>query len=861
WSWQVGNGANSSRNCQAEGVLAPLNADQLLWEGSTLFSYWPHQPFIQDSVMVTDRTFDMSDVLHGTAIVAYDLLTGDTLWTQDLPVIYPATDWRNRVCGVWEGVVYATRAGNTNASCLYALDLTDGTISWESEALTDMSSTECVAFAPNGDLLIGNFSSIARVSALDGTTVWDEVRYSPTSGGSEVACFENHVYGWEASGSGPKIVVHDLSTGAFLYESHGIGGGLVQQLGCFVGPDGIVYAPRTQNNTVTDSLAAFEDTGSALVELWHIHLAYVPFATFGVDLTGDVYSYTPDYRIIHIDSHSGDPLGRSVPIAVDLPVQRQLFQGGTLCAAAGENRVRISIPDYSTREPTVLDTSIIIADPDAGVVSPQAALDAEGYLYVTNHQAELFCFDSGLELIWQETFDRPDGPAIARDGQLVICADAYEMKVFAGRGVIELGTISGRVTLSGGNGDVSSAVVAAGGSETNPDLEGNYSLDVTAGTYQVSASLEGYLPGTVDEVVVEAGETTEDVDLLLLAETVVVGGTLFVGLEGGAPPTFHTDMDGFPDITWTGGFSFDVSGAAATPEGIIYLCEGAFTTNLYEATLETQPQQLCVIESDMSGLAYGRDQLWGYSNYAAPRGIYGIDPATGATELALDVGDYRFFALGYNPADDLFYGYTEYGATGLYAVDIDSGEMTQLAGAIPATNGQGRGLAVGDGVVYLTATRGDDDIPCFAYDLAQGAGGVWIGFPNPYPAFHSTGGAAWIPDVIEQIIPLKPEGSTGMPGRFTLSQNYPNPFNPTTTIEFTLNSTQEIELALFNLLGQKVALLAAGVYPAGIHRVVFDTSAAAGSPHHPLSALPSGVYLYRLTAADLVISRKMVLLR
>ena len=242
--------------------------------------------------------------------------------------------------------------------------------------------------------------------------------------------------------------------------------------------------------------------------------------------------------------------------------------------------------------------------------------------------------------------------------------------------------------------------------------------------------------------------------IFLCLITFASAGTLFVGLEGSAPPTFSTDMSGFPNVTWTPHYSFDVSGAAATPEGILYIGEGAFTTHLYEATLTSTPQQICTISEDMSALAYGRDTLWGFSNYANPKGIYSIDTTTGTATLALDVYTgygFRFFALDYNPLDDLFYGYTEYGGSGLYSINIDSGEMIQLTGSIPATNGQGRGMAVGNNTVYLTATRGDDGIPYFAYDISQGVGGSWVEFPNPYPAYHSTGGAAFIPDPITTI--------------------------------------------------------------------------------------------------------------
>jgi hypothetical protein len=242
--------------------------------------------------------------------------------------------------------------------------------------------------------------------------------------------------------------------------------------------------------------------------------------------------------------------------------------------------------------------------------------------------------------------------------------------------------------------------------------------------------------------------------ILFLAFDLIADGTLFVGLEGSSPSTFSTDMTGFPSVNWTAGFSHDVSGAAATPDGTIYIIEGAFTTHLYSFTLGSTPQQLCTISEDMSALAYGNGTLYGYSNYADPKGIYSIDPNTGTATLVLDVytgTNYRFFALDFNPEDGLFYGYTEYGTSGLYSINIDTGDMINLTGSIPASNGQGRGMAVGNNTVYLTATRGDDGIGYYAYDISQGVGGTWVEFNNPYPAYHSTGGAAFIPNQNPQI--------------------------------------------------------------------------------------------------------------
>ncbi len=238
--------------------------------------------------------------------------------------------------------------------------------------------------------------------------------------------------------------------------------------------------------------------------------------------------------------------------------------------------------------------------------------------------------------------------------------------------------------------------------------------------------------------------------LCLLGPLAAAHAELFVGLEG--YPTLATrssDLSGFPNVTYTDRFPFEVSGAAAKPDGTLFLCNGAFTTSLYTSTLSGPPQFVATIGVDIHALAFGNDTLWGYSNFAAVKGIYAIDQGTGAAKLVMDVytgTSFRFFALDYNPADDLLYGYTEYGDSGLYAIDLVGGTMTKLVGTIPAANGQGRGMAVGNNTVYLVATRGDAGIPSFAYDLSQGPNGTWVPFTNAYPAYHATGAGAWIPE-------------------------------------------------------------------------------------------------------------------
>ncbi len=89
-----------------------------------------------------------------------------------------------------------------------------------------------------------------------------------------------------------------------------------------------------------------------------------------------------------------------------------------------------------------------------------------------------------------------------------------------------------------------------------------------------------------------------------------------------------------------------------------------------------------------------------------------------------------------------------------------------------------------------------------------------------------------------------------IPLNFSLEQNYPNPFNPSTRINFSLPSVQEVTLTVYNVLGQKVEELVHRKMSPGSYSVTFDGS-----------RLSSGVYFYRLIAGSYVKTNKMLLLK
>jgi len=97
--------------------------------------------------------------------------------------------------------------------------------------------------------------------------------------------------------------------------------------------------------------------------------------------------------------------------------------------------------------------------------------------------------------------------------------------------------------------------------------------------------------------------------------------------------------------------------------------------------------------------------------------------------------------------------------------------------------------------------------------------------------------------------------SSDIPKKFVLFDNYPNPFNPATVIAYQLSEVIDVELAIYNPLGQKIKTLVNERQGAGTYQIRWDGQDNTGQ------RISSGVYLYRLTAGSFIETRKMVLLR
>lgn len=208
------------------------------------------------------------------------------------------------------------------------------------------------------------------------------------------------------------------------------------------------------------------------------------------------------------------------------------------------------------------------------------------------------------------------------------------------------------------------------------------------------------------------------------------------------------------------------------------------------------------------------------------------------------------------------------------SLDLGSGDETNIQGVefrwigkeslIIPTEIAFEGNATGNLEIYtmdsggfpanVSQFNGVDTLPALSdYSYAEGQNMpyrvwcAWQGYLNGkwqiWGSYTELNWGLGIPKVGEEI------------NTFTLFQNYPNPFNPVTTIAFYLPHSGDIQLEIYDLLGQRIRTLVAGRKIAGLHQVNWDGRDDSGK------GVASGIYMYRLARRGFVSSRKMLLLR
>ena len=376
-------GGNPARN--GHTTVSGPDDDLVLWDNPADPAVISWNPVTLGGRAFAIRESGFPGAVANDKLVAYDLLTGAKLWSKVVPYAgNPNNEWIAYIGGADGDRVYCARGGSGRTTPVYAFDAATGHIAWTSTFETGAGPYDGFVFAPDGDVIVCEFDRATRLDSADGSVVWSKPRACPVSGNCGCAVTADAAFIDEAvAGPANAIKKLDLVTGNVLYQTPTIPG-FTTQNDPFLSLDGsVVYFARTQNNVAVDFLYAFEDTGTALVELWHRPVRWTTSHEHGIGGDGSIYTFLPGDEFVRLDPATGD----------------------------------------------VIDTAGVLS-PIGDSLSPHTAVGADGAVYVSNGwsntpdlNGRIWAFNADLsESLFTLVLDRPNtgGPALGQDGVLVV---------------------------------------------------------------------------------------------------------------------------------------------------------------------------------------------------------------------------------------------------------------------------------------------------------------------------------------------------------------------------------------------------------------------------------------------------------
>ncbi len=207
------------------------------------------------------------------------------------------------------------------------------------------------------------------------------------------------------------------------------------------------------------------------------------------------------------------------------------------------------------------------------------------------------------------------------------------------------------------------------------------------------------------------------------------------------------------------------------------------------------------------------------------------------------------------------YAFLANDVNGLLILDISNPVNISVIGQYTPSSFSAFDVYVAGNYAYVTSSYGGLHLvdisnpyspkPVSAYTLYAPSWGVFVSVNYIYVATHNLG--LYILK-LESITDIEQDKNI-LPQQIRLFQNYPNPFNPTTTITYELPRTCEVNVTIYNTLGQKIRTLVRKQQTAGRYEVMWDGRDESGQE------VASGVYIYQLRAGEFVQTRKMILMR
>jgi hypothetical protein len=476
------------------------------------------------------------------------------------------------------------------------------------------------------------------------------------------------------------------------------------------------------------------------------------------------------------------------------------------------------------------------------------------------------------------------------------------------------GYISGTVTLDGGTGSVTDVTVQAGNTSTSPDANGDYMITIAPGTYNVTASLDGYVPETIEDVVVTEGNTTSGIDFMLapVPPPMYPPANVAVDDQTGLV-TWDEPGAGGGVLYYHGGYDANGIGTGGAAE---FTCAARFTadelTDFYGMPLTGI--RMVIHSGDFSMV---EAKVWEGGSYGDPgTEVYSAD-ITGSISVADWTDHVLSTPVMLTAGNEYWVGY-HIMATGDHPAAVDAGPMVPDKGAWMLYNGNWNLLpelgatldfnwciegVVGSGAamlnplpnvpasmaknkaqvpslstaqmkaertprhknttpvnntrellgynVYLDGNPVANTITEMQYQLEDLVYGTQ--YTAGVSAVYDTGES----DIVNVIFTYYGDhaGTPAIPLVTELTGNYPNPFNPSTDVRFSISEPQHVQVTIYNIKGEKVCTLLDDELQANYYSIPWNSRDDSGK------AVASGIYFYRMRAGKYTSTKKMILMK
>ncbi|NQT63661.1 MAG: T9SS type A sorting domain-containing protein [Candidatus Marinimicrobia bacterium] len=411
---------------------------------------------------------------------------------------------------------------------------------------------------------------------------------------------------------------------------------------------------------------------------------------------------------------------------------------------------------------------------------------------------------------------------------------------------------------SGGNAGVASA-------ELMYSIDGGdyVAVAMTAEVDTFSADIPGIAGGDVDYYFTATDVEGNVNSTLPLSYSVFVPSapTLVVfngGATGGYPYAYYFGISdftaystaNFPHDVWDGPILAELAAAYTTIYEIAHYGNGPAWDNreVIAAWLETGVKNYGMFGDEFFGAWTG----WVDRDYVAGDFEYDV---LGVAHIYNDIVGSSTDVTPVEAVDgnvltgELYTAHTAVGDTLMYDPVYEVGGVNWLDGFDVVDAGSANMVTLADGMaIGLNRMSGDDKIVVLGFDpiSINASPYTWWGF-----AYESaqTQSLEWF-----EIWTLSVDDVT-VPENSALSAAYPNPFNPTTSIEYQLSNASDVNITVYNMLGQEVANLVAGFQNAGSYTVQWNGLDAVGH------SVPSGLYFYTMQTEGFTATQKMMLLK